>query len=295
MPKGKFQRALREDVFERVRTDHNLVALVQYCRADPSLSIFLRGPRDLDVYWEGSVVFHVTISSGKLRVGSEHDQPVEDLPTSFDDWDPARLPEYIAWVKDLRAARVATKTPELRFEAAVIRDNQAAGSPVMVLDRQIAGPGGKDQLDLMLLDVGSSRLALAELKVETNKEVGGPVLQQLQRYVGAFGALTHEYTEVLTQMQKLGLTANRQATIDQLGQPIPIVMLAGLSVKKLGAQKDSSLLHALWTANKELLAEDPKWDGRMLVFPRHAEQSFSIPTSLQDLPGIEEWCDRNLS
>lgn len=149
MPKEKFQRALHEDVLERVRTDHNLVALVQYCRADPSLSIFLRGPRDLDVYWEGSVVFHVTISSGKLRVGSEHDEPVEDLPTSFDDWDPARLPEYIAWVKDLRAVRVATKTPELRFEAAVIRDNQAAGSSVMVLDRQIAGPGGKDQLDLM--------------------------------------------------------------------------------------------------------------------------------------------------
>lgn len=292
--KKEFKRHLTDKTLSRLREAPKLVALLQYCRADPSLSIFLRGST-LDVYWEGFVVFHVTVSSGKMRIGSESDKPVEGLPTSLDDWDPAHLPEHIAWVKDLRADRVATKAPELRFEAAVIRDNQAVGSPVMVLDRQIAGPGGKDQLDLMLLDVGSSRLALAELKVERNPEVGGPVLLQLQRYVDAFGDLAEEYVKILDQMQQLGLAANRRAEIDASKPPIPVVMLAGVPVRKLGAPKDSPLLHSLWRKNKEILATSPDWDARMLLFPRHAEQSFSIPSSLDDLPKIAQWCARNLS
>ncbi len=289
-----FRRHLTDKAFARARDDPKLVALLQYCRADPSLSIFLRGDT-LDVYWEGFVVFHVTISSRKIRVGSERDKPVGGLPTSLDDWDPALLPDHIAWVKNLRAERVATKAPELRFEAAVIRDNQAVGSPVMVIDRQIARPGRKDQLDLMLLDVGSSRLALAELKVKRNSEIGGPVLDQLQRYVNAFGALAPEYVEILKQMQRLGLVANPQAMIDLQRQPIPIVMLAGIPVRKLGAPSDSPLLHTLRQKNKEILASCPGWDARMLVFPRQADQSFSIPTSLEDLPRIEDWCARYLS
>src|SRR6266536_95692 len=287
-----FRRHLTDKAFARARDDPKLVALLQYCRADPSLSIFLRGDT-LDVYWEGFVVFHVTISSRKILVGSERDKPVGGLPTSLDDWDPALLPEHIAWVKNLRAEKVATRAPELRFEAAVIRDNQAVGAPVVVIDRQIASPGHKGQLDLMLLDVGSSRLALAELKVQRNPEIGGPVLEQLQGYVNAFGKLAPEYRKVLCQMQRLGLAANRQATIDTQQQPIPSVMLAGVPVRKLGAPSDSRALHTLRQKNKEIPATCP--DARMLVFPRQADQSFSIPTSLEELPTIEDWCARNLS
>jgi hypothetical protein len=289
----EFSRHLTNKAFARLREEPKLVALLQYCRADPSLSIFLRGTT-IDVYWEGFVVFHVTLSSGRMRIGSERDEPLEGLPNSLDDWDPAHLPEHISWVKDLRADKAATKVPELRFESAVIRDNQAVGSPVMVLDRQVAGPGGKDQLDLMLLDVGSGRLGLAELKVARNREIGGSVLKQLQRYIAAFGELVPEYTKILTQTQELGLAANRHARITPGTAPIPIVMLAGLPVRKLGAPSDSALLHALRKQNSEIVAKDPLWAARLLVFPRHTEQCFTIPSSLEDLPTIQQWCDRNL-
>jgi len=290
-PCESFERHLTEKDFQSARNHPNLVALLQYCRADSSLSIFLRG-KALDVYWEGFVVFHVTFPTG-LRIGSQSDTPVAGWPTTLDDLDPALLPEHIAWVKNLRAEKVATRAPELRFEAAVIRDNQAVGAPVVVIDRQIARPGHKGQLDLMLLDVGSSRLALAELKVQRNPQIGGPVLEQLQGYVNAFGELAPEYAKVLCQMQRLGLAANRQATIDPDQPPIPIVMLAGVPVRRLGAPSDSRALHTLRQKNKEIPATCP--DARMLVFPRQADQSFSIPTSLEELPTIEDWCARNLS
>ncbi len=198
-------------------------------------------------------------------------------------------------MKDRRADRVATEVPELRFEAGVIRDNQAVGSPVVVLDRQVAGPGGKDQLDLMLLDVGSSRLGLAELKVARNKEIGGPVLEQLERYVESFGDLRGQYAEILEQLKRLGLAANRNASVDLKAKPISIVMLAGLPVHKLGADADDPRLEKLRVANAKKVADDEGWDARILMFPRHLGQSFSIPTSLADLPTIEDWCSRNLS
>src|SRR6266540_240448 len=135
-----FRHHLTEKALARAHEDPHLVALLQYCRADPSLSIFLRG-KTLDVYWEGFVVFHIVVSPRKLRIGSQGDTPVAGWPTTLDDLDPALLPEHIAWVKNLRAEKVATRAPELRFEAAVIRDNQAVGAPVMVIDRQIASPG----------------------------------------------------------------------------------------------------------------------------------------------------------
>ena len=62
-----FRRHLNKEALRKVRENPKLAALVQYCRADPSLSIFLRGST-LDVYWEGFVVFHVVISSGRIRI-----------------------------------------------------------------------------------------------------------------------------------------------------------------------------------------------------------------------------------
>jgi hypothetical protein len=289
-----FSRALTEDGLERFRDDPRYAALLQYCRADPSLSVFLRG-KTIDVYWEGFVVFHVVVSSGKLQIGSTSDTPAPGWPTKLSDLDPAMLPEYIARVKDRRADKVATKVPELRFEAGVIRDNQAAGSPVVVLDRQVAGPGGKDQLDLMLLDAGSSRLALTELKVERNSEIAGPVLDQLERYVASFGALREQYAAILDQMKALGLVANRNATVDLTASPIPVVMLAGVQVKKFGADADDPRLHALRGANAKKLSTIKGWDARLLLFPRHLGQSFAIPMSLADLPTVQQWCARNLS
>ena len=67
-------------------------------------------------------------------------------------------------------------------------------------------------------------------------------------------------------------------------------MLAGVPVRKFGAESDDPLLDALKIAN-----DKKGWDARMIVFPRHIDQSFSIPTSLEDLPTISTWCRRNLS
>ena len=47
--------------------------------------------------------------------------------------------------------------------------------------------------------------------------------------------------------------------------------------------------------NKKIAENTEHWDARLLLFPRQAEQSFSIPTSLVDLPTIEDWCARNLT
>ena len=294
MQEKVFNRALTQDGLEKFEKEPSYSALLQYCRADPSLSIFLRG-KTVDVYWEGFVGLHVVVSTGRLQIGSASDAPVPGWPTSLSAMDPARLPEYIAGVKDRRAAKAATKIPELRFEAGVIRDNQAVGGPVAVLDRQVAGPGGKNQLDLMLLDVGSSRLALAELKVFGNKEIGGAVLDQLHRYLKEFGDLGLAYGAVYSQMRHLGLVANRNATVVPNKKPIPILMLAGVPVRKFGAESDDPLLHALKIANDKKVDMLKGWDARMIVFPRHIDQSFSIPTSLEDLPTISTWCRRNLS
>jgi hypothetical protein len=96
-------------------------------------------------------------------------------------------------------------------------------------------------------------------------------------------------------MKDLGLAANRNAQVDPDEDPIPVLMLAGVPVKKLGADKDDRRLHALRVANLKKAGAQKAWDARMLVFPRHLDQSFSIPNSLDDLPTIEEWCARNLS
>jgi hypothetical protein len=83
-------------------------------------------------------------------------------------------------VKNRRADKVATKMPELRFEVGVIRANQAGGSPGR--RSQVTPPGGKDQLGLMLLlDAGSSRVAVTVVKVKRDSEIPGPVLDQLDR------------------------------------------------------------------------------------------------------------------
>ncbi len=290
----EFDRTLTPKGLEKFRQEAFYAALLHYCRADPSLSIFLRG-KTVDVYWEGFVVFHVVVSTGRLQIGSTSDAPVPGWPQRLADLDPARLPEYIAAVKERRAEKAATKVPELRFEAGVIRDNQAVGSPVLVVDRQIAAPGGKDQLDLMLLDVGSSRLGLAELKVARNNEIGGPVLEQLQRYRDAFGQLGPEYGAICGQMKDLGLLANRNATVDTSRDPLIVLMLAGVPVRKLGAEEDSPLLHKLRSANAKKVAAVPGWECRLVVFPRQLDQSFAVPTSLEDLPTIERWCARNLT
>jgi hypothetical protein len=289
-----FNRTIKKEELAKFKDDARYAALLQYCRADPSLSVFLRG-RTVDVYWEGFVVFHVVVSSGKLQIGSTSDTPVPGWPKKLSELDPARLPEYIARVKDRRADKAATEVPELRFEAGVIRDNQAPGSPVVVLDRQVAGPGGKDQLDLMLLDAGSSRLGLAELKVARNPEIAGAVLDQLERYVESFGELREQYAEVHSQMKDLGLVANRNATVDRKAKPIAVVMMAGVQVKKFGAEADDRRLDALRAANAKKATTVKGWDARILLFPRQMGQSFSIPTSLADLPTIEQWCARNLS
>jgi hypothetical protein len=294
MPDRAFNRTLTPEGLKKFHEDPSYAALLQYCRADPSLSIFLRG-KTVDVYWEGFVVFHVVLSTGRLQIGSATDVPVPGWPSILSEMDPAMLPEYIARVKDRRADKAATKIPELRFEAGVIRDNQEVGGPVAVLDRQIAGPGGKDQLDLMLLDVGSSRLALAELKVVGNREIGGQVLDQLDRYINAFGTLGEDYAAIYSQMRDLGLVSNRNATVASVMRPIPIVMLAGVPVRKLGADRDDPLLHALKLADKRRRTAEKDWDARMLLFPRHIGQSFSIPSSLEDLPTISAWCARNLT
>lgn len=286
-------RYLSDAGLARITNEPKLVALLQYCRADPSLSIFLRGST-IDVYWEGFVVFHVTVSTGKIRVGSESDKLRAGLPLGLGPWDAARIPAYIAWVKEQRAAKVATSAPELRFEAAVIRDNQMLGSPVIVLDRQVARAGGKEQLDLMLLDVGTSRLAMAELKVARNPEIAGPVLAQLHRYITAFSEHGLQYAKVLEQMKALGLVANRRASVVP-SKPLPIVMLAGVAVRKLGAAEDHPRLHQLYRADAAKRMELPDWDARLLLFPRQTEQSYTIATSLEDLPRIKDWCERNLT
>ena len=287
-------RWLKDGALLQLREDPKLVALLQFCRADLSLSIFLRGST-LDVYWEGFVVFHVSLASGTLQVGSAKiDKAGGDRPASLAALDPADIPRLVDWVKGRRAEKAAFGSPELRFETAIIRDNRALGSHVMVLDRQIAQPGVKGRLDLMLLDVGSSRLAVAELKVERNPDVRRPVLGQLQHYVDVFSNLAPDYAKVLSQMQLLGLVANRHATVNPNEKPLPVLLLAGLPVKKLGASKDSPRLYQLYEANK-VLAADSNWDARMMVFPRHDQQSFSIPIPLDHLPTIDAWCSRYLS
>ena len=284
----EFRRSLLDASLARLK-ERPGAGLLGYCAADPDLSVFLRGDA-LDVYWEGLVVFHVALPSGRLQVGSGSDRPPQSFPRNLKDLTPSLIPTLVGWVKDHRAKKIGT-IPELRFESRVVRDNRGQGSPVLVIDRQIARPGISQRLDLLLLDVGSKRLALAELKADGNAETTGAILDQLDRYGKTFGndrALRADYETHLGQLKDLGVITNGEAGIDVDREPLAIVMLAGFSVKSLGGGTTRGHFKKLLAKKK---ASYPTADVRMVTFPHWVEGTFTLPTPLSHLPTVEEWSD----
>jgi len=288
MARPVFQRSISE-ASERSLSDEQGVALLEFCAADPDLSVFLRGTY-LNVYWEGFEVFRVTLPGGKLQIGSaKADAPPQGFPRSLKDLAPPLLPSLVGWVKEKREGKLAS-IPELRFEARVVRDNRSAASPVLVIDRQIARPGVSERLDLLLLDVGSKRLALAELKADGNPQTTGHVLDQLDGYRKTFGgmALRRDCEKHLGQLQRLGVITNPTANIDIEADPMLVVMLAGFTVQSLGGGRTRGHFKKLLAKKK---ADYPNSEIRMGTFPHAIQGQFAIPTPLTHMPTIEEWSD----
>jgi len=288
-----FRRRLRGSDLDLLRTHPLLQLLVETVRNDDELDLQLRGLY-VDIYYQGYNAFQIHFPGRKVRLGSEHDKdrpeywPKKWMP--IDDISTEHVPQALQWVKIQRDKQLALD--ERQFESVVVRDNRAADSVAVVLDRQIVQPGWKQRLDLLLYDLESERLVLAELKLISNKEIAGDVFEQLLRYQGLLAnnpQIQATYPHVFEQKVALGLVEHDLHALRVDRPPLLLLLLAGLNEHTSKGKVDR-----LCAGAKRKHSEFRSLDVRVQSWSDFSLAPCRIPP-ISQLPPFEEWFERNVS
>lgn len=233
---AKIGRVLSERNLERMLDDGGfLIKAVTGSRGELYLAL-----RDnyLNVYYRGSSLAQISFGRGgvyRVRIHGAFVEGSTGMSLSAVA-EPQKCGEYFLWhvkghdfhrllqaahVKKLQAnIKRRNFSEEALFEQAFIWDNQKRDD-FIVIDRQVQPRGqGQKKLDLLALrqeDGNQYRFLAIEAKLGNNKELRGPVFEQLEGYVAAvtehFEDYRMCYEESYRQQKLLGLLPSGPASV----------------------------------------------------------------------------------
>ena len=292
MPPVEFRRRLKGEAVEVLRTHPVTRRILEAVRAGEDIDLQLRGTY-VDVYFAGFSVFQINLGPATIRLGSATEKQARPEPwvntwMPLDSVSPDDVEPGIEWVKAQRAAKLTGRESE--FESAVVRDNRAADSDVIVLDRQVVQPGWKMRLDLLLYDRSAERLVLAELKLLTNVETSGEVFEQLLRYQGLFAnnpGIAATYPHVYEQKVALGVIEHDVPWI-RVDRPLLLLYLLG------GYEQPTAptwMRERIRTAVQRKRREFRSLQIRMHSIPRFGEPGACKVPPVAGLRLFEQWAE----
>lgn len=295
-PHGGFRRRLSPESLEVLLNDPVCKRVVEAVKHDDCLDLQLRGSY-VDVYYAGFSVFQIKTASRAIRLGSEIEKTQRPHPWTktwmtldeVKDTDDDDINAAVDWVKTERAPKLANEGRETEFESHVVRDNHSKESSVIVLDRQIVQPGWRMRLDLIMYDVASERLVLAELKLLSNPEAAGDVFKQLLLYQGLLAnnpGIAASYPHIYEQKAALGLI-DHDLDMMRVDRPPLLLYLLGGYKDELSKGKKERVNKSAETFRKEY--------GTLRVH-MHALDDYRregpgcrLPSPVADLPLFNEW------
>lgn len=299
-PQGGFRRRLSPESLEVLLNDPVCKRVVEAVKRDDNLDLQLRGSY-VDVYYAGFSVFQIKPASRAIRLGSEIEKTqrphpwtktwmrLDEVKDAGDD----DIKDAVEWVKTERAPKLANGGRETEFESNVVHDNHSRESSVIVLDRQIVQPGWRMRLDLIMYDIASERLVLAELKLLSNPEAAGDVFKQLLLYQGLLAnnpGIAASYPHIYEQKAALGLIDHDLDMMRVDRPPLLLYLLGGYKEELSEGKKERVNKSAETFRNKY---------GTLRVH-MHAIDDYKtkgpgcrLPSSVADLPLFDKWARDN--